>query len=114
MVEYRFGQGSYIESELRDVHRRRDAAIKKTPGADESKFELELTSLSKNYEQLHPMLDRNRAELEEIISTNFSTIKDDIRKCYVHFISMLKNVEYDVNAELVVALSSSRNTTKTR
>jgi len=47
--------------------------------------------------------DRNRGELEGIVAENFSTIKDDIRRCYVHFISLLKNVEYDVNAELVVS-----------
>ena len=69
---------------------------------DISKQLADIQELSAKYEGLK-VLGGNKKETMKTLVRDFSTsIKDDIRRTLVHFISLLKNVEYDVNAEVEV------------
>lgn len=54
------------------------------------------------YEDLKQAGDKKQQFLKQVATEYANTSKDDIRKSFVHFVSLMKNIEYDVNAELEV------------
>ena len=66
------------------------------------------------YEELKLAGDNKIDLFKDVAKEYVNYAKDDIRKTFVHFVSLMKNIEYDVNAELEVFLFQTRNLTKRR
>lgn len=92
-----------IETQIKELTKKREQVLKKQgPEADVSKFVKDLGDLALNYEELK-LAGFKKQETMKAIATEYTTTqKDDLRKMFVHFVSQLKNIEYDVNAELEV------------
>lgn len=92
-----------IESTTKDLAKRRDTLLKKnSTEAENLKLEADLNTLKIKYEDLKQNSQEGIKSLSNILTETFSNSKDDVRKVFVHFISLLKNIEYDLNAELEV------------
>jgi hypothetical protein len=77
--------------------------LKKNVQGDFSKQLAELEELSKKYDGLKVLAENKKESMKNMVADFSTSIKDDIRRTLVHFISLLKNVEYDVNAEVEVS-----------
>lgn len=78
--------------------------MKKNHQGDFSKQLADLEELSKKYAGLKVFGENKKESMKNLIKDFSVSIKDDIRRTLVHFISLLKNVEYDVNAEIEVVI----------
>lgn len=82
--------------------KKRDQILKKNAQGDCSRQLAELQELAAKYEGLKAFGETKKESMKELVKEFCASIKDDIRRTLVHFISLLKNVEYDVNAEIEV------------
>jgi EAL domain-containing protein (putative c-di-GMP-specific phosphodiesterase class I) len=90
-----------IEAQTRDLAKKRDAAAKKLgPEFIDRKLIQDLENLGKKYQELKTRAVQLEDGFKAQLQDSFSNVKDDVRKSFVHFISLLKNIEYDLNAEL--------------
>ena len=90
-----------IEAQAKVLTKKRDAALKKNgPDFVDPKLVQELEALSKKHESAKAQALQLEAGFKSQLQESFSNVKDDVRKSFVHFISLLKNIEYDLNAEL--------------
>ena len=97
-------QTKLIENQCKELLKKRDLVLKKNNQGDFSKQLADLEELSKKYEGLKKFGENKKESMKNLIKDFSTSIKDDIRRTLVHFISLLKNVEYDVNAEIEVAM----------
>lgn len=77
---------------------------KQADHADLAKQVKDLGDLAMHYEELKLAADKKLELFRDVAKEYASTAKDNIRKTFVHFVSLMKNIEYDVNAELEVVL----------
>lgn len=100
---------------MKEITKKRETLFKKGgPQADDSIFVKDLGDLAYAYEDMKQTGDKKIDEMKGIVADFASSIKDDIRKTFVHFISLMKNIEYDVNTEIEVFSAHYRNLTKRR
>lgn len=71
--------------------------------ADVSKQVKDLGDIAMMYEELKIAADKKLDIFKEVAKEYVNSSRDDIRKTFVHFVSLMKNIEYDVNAELEVS-----------
>ncbi len=90
-----------VEAQAKDLAKKRDASIKKNgPDFVDLKLVHDLEALGKKYEAVKKQAVQLEEAFKSQLQESFSNVKDDVRKSFVHFISLLKNIEYDLNAEL--------------
>jgi hypothetical protein len=90
-----------VEAQAKDLAKKRDASIKKNgPDFVDLKLVHDLEALGKKYEAAKKQAVQLEEAFKSQLQESFSNVKDDVRKSFVHFISLLKNIEYDLNAEL--------------
>lgn len=82
--------------------KKRDQILKKSSLGDISKQFAELQELSYKYDGLKVIGENKKEYMKSLIKDFAVSIKDDIRRTLVHFISLMKNIEYDVNSEIEV------------
>jgi seryl-tRNA synthetase len=92
-----------IENQSKELLKKRDQILKKSVQGDISKQLADLEELSKKYDGLKAVAETKKEAMKNIVTVFSTSVKDDIRRTLVHFISLLKNVEYDVNAEVEVS-----------
>ena len=94
-------QSKQIETSLKEINKRREQQIKKVgEQSDDSKFKDEVKELELKYGLIKDKGQRNIDTMRDLTEVILGGIKDDIRKTFVHYISLLKNIEYDVNQEV--------------
>lgn len=98
-------QTKQIESQCKELLKKKEQILKKNPQGDITKQLADLEELSAKYEGLKTLGVNKKENMKNQIRDFTASIKDDIRRTLVHFISLLKNVEYDVNAEVEVKAS---------
>ena len=91
-----------IENQCKELLKKRDQILKKNVQGDISKQLADLEELSKKYDGLKVVAENKKESMKSMVTEFSTSIKDDIRRTLVHFISLLKNVEYDVNSEVEV------------
>lgn len=90
-----------VDSIVKDVNKRRDAAVKKHgDGTDDEKFRFEMRDIEAKYDIVKDRLKIVTEKFGDLSVALMGSLKDDVRKAYIHYISLLKNLEYDMNSEL--------------
>lgn len=99
---FRNNQTKTIENQCKELLKKRDQILKKNSQGDFSKQLAELKELSDKYDGLKDFGQGKKEAMKNLVRDFSVSIKDDIRRTLVHFISLLKNIEYDVNSEIEV------------
>lgn len=92
----------HTDNSVKDLNKKRDAFVKKNgdkPEEDE-KYKVELKELELKYTIVKDKSKLTVDKLADLSLSLMNSLKDDVRKSFVHYISLLKNIEYDVNSEL--------------
>ncbi len=90
-----------VETTVKDVNKRRDAAVKRHgDGTDDEKFRFEMRDIESKYDIVKDRLKIVTDKFGDLTNVLMNALKDDVRKAFIHYISLLKNLEYDMNSEL--------------